>query len=966
MDFEDLFEKYQNLLAENKTLKEENEALKAKLGINVKKGFDQDQGNANNFTLELVAQESPCKIQLSALKDFANTADKISLFMSLFKGRDDVYAKRWQSKDGRSGYAPVCLNEWKSGLCRKPKIKCFDCPHKSYDVLDEKVIEAHLRGDIVAGIYPMCQDDTCHFLAIDFDDDGWQKDISTLKEVCFTFDIPVAIERSRSGSGAHAWFFFENLIPANLARKLGSALLTYSMGRRHEITFKSYDRFFPSQDTMPKGGFGNLIALPLQKKVRDSGNSIFIDEKFNPFEDQWMFLANIRKLSEDEITALIPKLCRGNEMGTLKEADEERIKPWEKDQLKWLKADFPKEVKIVKANMIYIEKSSISQKGLNVLKRLAAFKNPEFYKAQAMRMPTYNKSRIISCADETPDYLCLPRGCESDVISVLAEAGAEAIWTDNTNPGRHIKVDFIGTLREEQQLAAEEMLKYENGVLSATTAFGKTVIAAKLIAERKINTLILVHRQQLLSQWVAKLTEFLKIDEELPVLEKKRGRKKQQSLIGQIGAGKNNPSSIIDIAIMQSLSSGGEVKEWIKNYGMVIVDECHHVPAFSFEQILKNVYAKYVYGLTATPARQDGHHPIIFMHCGPIRYKVDAKKQAEKRPFEHYVIPRFTSFRMPFEAERKEISIQELYSEIVVDEFRNQLIVDDVINAFQNGRNSLVLTERIAHVAELAEKLGENIPGVIALTGGMGTKVTRDIWTRISETPADKQLTLIATGKYIGEGFDEARLDTLFLAMPISWKGTLQQYAGRLHRLFENKSDAQIYDYADIHVRVLEKMYNKRLAGYASIGYKTKTGLFTDESVDVIFDNNNFLPVYKNDLVNATREILIVSPFVTKRRALQMLELLSVALDQKVKVTIMTRPATDFKDKPAVEDTLSVLKTAGVNLVCKSNIHQKYAVIDQRIVWYGSINLLSFGRAEESIMRLNSPNIANELMRNID
>jgi hypothetical protein len=254
MDFEDLFEKYKNLLAENKILKEENEALKAKLGLNVKKGFDQDQGNANNFTLELVAQESPCKIQLPALKDFANPSDKISLFMSLFKGRNDVYAKRWQSKDGRSGYAPVCLNEWKSGLCRKPKIKCFDCPHKSYDVLDKKVIEAHLRGDIVAGIYPMCQDDTCHFLAIDFDDDGWQKDISTLKEVCFTFDIPVAIERSRSGNGAHAWFFFENLIPANLARKLGSALLTYSMGRRHEITFKSYDRFFPSQDTMLASG----------------------------------------------------------------------------------------------------------------------------------------------------------------------------------------------------------------------------------------------------------------------------------------------------------------------------------------------------------------------------------------------------------------------------------------------------------------------------------------------------------------------------------------------------------------------------------------------------------------------------------------------------------------------------------------------------------------------------------------
>jgi superfamily II DNA or RNA helicase len=974
MDFEDLFEKYQKLLAENKILKEENEALKARLGLHIKRDSDQDQGTANNLLLELVAKESPSEIHcqnkieqvVATPCSITNSAEKISLFMSLFKGRDDIYAKRWQSKDSRSGYAPACLNEWKSGLCRKPVVKCFDCPHKSYDVLDEKIIETHLRGDIVAGLYPMCQDDTCHILAIDFDDDGWQKDISTLREVCSTFDVPIAIERSRSGSGAHAWFFFKDRITAHLARKFGASLLTYSMSRRHEITFQSYDRFFPSQDTMPKGGFGNLIALPLQKKAREDGNSIFIDEKFSPYADQWEFLSKIRKLSEDEISTLIPRLCKGNELGTLQEADEELVKPWEKQQLKWSKTDFPMEVKIVKANMIYIEKTGISQKGLNILKRLAAFKNPEFYKAQAMRMPTYNKPRIISCADETPDYICLPRGCESDVLNVLADAGVEATWSDNTNPGRHIKVEFLGTLREEQQLAAKEMLKKEDGVLAATTAFGKTVIAAELIAKRKVNTLILVHRQQLLSQWAARLTEFLKIDEELPVLAKKRGRKKKQSLIGQIGAGQNNHGGIIDIAIMQSLSSGGEVKEWIKNYGMVIVDECHHVPAFSFEQILKNVHARYVYGLTATPARRDGHHPIVFMHCGPIRYSVDAKKQAEKRPFEHYVIPRFTGFRMPFEKDEKEISIQGLYSKIVTDEFRNQLIADDVISAFKNGRNSLVLTERTSHVAELTKKLSESIPDVIVLTGGMGAKETRELLARITKTQSDKQLTLVATGKYIGEGFDEAKLDTLFLAMPISWRGTLQQYAGRLHRLFENKSEVQIYDYADIHVRMLEKMYNKRLTGYASIGYKAKAGSLVDESVDIIFDNNNFLPVYKNDLVNAVREILIVSPFVTKRRALQMLEFMNVALDHKVKVTIITRPAIDFKDKPAVEDIMGLLKASGVNLVCKSNIHQKFAVIDQKIVWYGSINLLSFGRAEESIMRLNSSNIANELTRSIN
>ena len=512
----------------------------------------------------------------------------------------------------------------------------------------------------------------------------------------------------------------------------------------------------------------------------------------------------------------------------------------------------------------------------------------------------------------------------------------------------------------------DEMLKHENGVLAATTAFGKTVIAARLISERKINTLILVHRQQLLSQWAAKMQEFLEIDEDLPVLVKKRGRKKQQSLIGQIGAGKNNPNGIIDVAVMQSLNNDGEVKEIVKNYGMVIVDECHHVPAFSFEQILKSVTAKYVYGLTATPARRDGRHPMIFMHCGPIRYRVDARKQAEKRPFEHYVIPRFTSFRVPMETDENDLSIQELYSEIAANELRNQLIADDVIKNYEDGRNSLVLTERTAHVELLAKKLIERIPDVITLIGGRAAKAKKEALSRISEGAADRQLTLIATGKYIGEGFDEARLDTLFLAMPISWKGTLQQYAGRLHRLYESKREVQIYDYVDIHVKMLGKMYSKRLAGYASIGYKAKAGSLSDESIDIIFDNHTFLPVYQNDLMNARREIVIVSPFITKRRVLQLLPILRIALEKGIKVVVVTRPVTDFKDNQALEEIFNLLQKAGITLVYKSRIHQKFAVFDQLIVWYGSINLLSFGRSEESIMRLETLNIANELMRSIE
>ncbi len=434
-----------------------------------------------------------------------------------------------------------------------------------------------------------------------------------------------------------------------------------------------------------------------------------------------------------------------------------------------------------------------------------------------------------------------------------------------------------------------------------------------------------------------------------------------------MGAGKQALNGVIDIAVMQSLNRMGEVKECVKDYSMVIVDECHHVSAFSFETILKNVNAKYVYGLTATPTRKDGHHPIIFMQCGVSRYRDDAKTQAEKRPFDHFIIPRFTFFNTPLDKEDKDIAIHELYAGIIENEMRNQLIIDDVVQCHKNGRNCLVLTERTTDVELLTNELSKRIPDVISLTGGMGVKGTRETMARISEIPKDKSLTLVATGRYIGEGFDEPRLDTLFLAMPISWKGTLQQYGGRLHRLFETKKEALIYDYVDVRVRMLEKMYNKRLAGYASIGYKAKGENIAPESTDIIFDKTNFLPVYSNDIISASREILIVSPFVTKRRALQMMQNLKTGLLQGAKVIVVTRPAEDFKDKDlaAWQATLDFLRSSGVVVVFKSNIHQKFAVMDEKIVWYGSINLLSYGSAEESIMRLESSNIANELIRSI-
>jgi superfamily II DNA or RNA helicase len=972
MDYKELLERYNILLEEISRLKKENSQLKAQLGL-TRSELPRNTASAIKTGKNILDDESTDRNCFSDVDSTSDALSKIRLFMSLFKGRDDVYAKRWENKSkGTSGYSPVCLNQWQPEVCGKPKISCSKCKYKLYAALDEDVIENHLRGNIVVGIYPMLPDETCCFLAMDFDETDWQKDISVLRDVCIEFNIPFAVERSRSGKGAHVWFFFENRLSAALARKFGTALLTCSMGRRHEIRFKSYDRLFPSQDTLPKGGLGNLIALPLQKTARENTNSEFIDENFKSYCDQWAFLSTIQKISLSRLEDLISELCPGHELGILK-IDEEEEKPWEthKVKIELQQKDFPKRIDIIKANMLFIPKAAISQRALNRLKRLASFKNPMFYKQQAMRLPTYGHPRVISCADETKDYLCLPRGCEPELSYELEKLKIDIRFIDKTYGGKRIDVEFNGQLRDEQPLALNYLLHHDAGILSGTTAFGKTIVAIKLIAEKKVNTLILVDKVTLLSQWKERLSEFLVVNEPLPAqpanIGKKRGRQKKISVIGQLGAGKNTLSGIVDIAVMQSLSRQGEVKECVNNYGMIIADECHHASAFTYEQILKTTNAKYIYGLTATPTRKDGHHPILFMHCGPIRYRDNPRKQAENRPFDHYIVPRFTSLRVPLDSDEKDVSIQELYAEIMDNDFRNQQIIEDVLKNYHQGRNCIVLSLRTAHVELLAKKLKEEVPDVITLMGGMGKKSTQKAFQCLTDIPDDKNIILVATGHFIGEGFDEPRLDTLFLAMPISWKGTLQQYAGRLHRLFKTKKEVRIYDYVDIQVKMLEKMYQKRLNGYASMGYKAKVEETMDASLDIIFNKDNFLPVFSQDIVAAKKEILIVSPFVRKRRTHQMIQHLKISTGKNIRVIVVTRPKEDFmaKDHGTLQRTLSLLTINGVNIVFKSNIHQKFAVMDQKIVWYGSINLLSYGSAQESIMRIESSNIANELMKSI-
>jgi superfamily II DNA or RNA helicase len=659
----------------------------------------------------------------------------------------------------------------------------------------------------------MLLDESCHFLAVDFDGDSWADDAVAFLATCREKEIPAALERSRSGNGGHVWFFFTEAVSATLARKLGSYILTETMERRPQTTFDSYDRFFPNQNTLPRGGFGNLIALPLQKDPRGAGNSVFIDLDLQPYPDQWACLDSIQRVSKQQLGDVVEDAeLMGRVLGIrmAPSEDDEEPEPWKapplRRQARKLEGKMPKALKIVLADQLYFAKSDLIPSLHNALARLAAFQNPEFYKAQAMRLPTYEKPRIIACAEDHSEHLALPRGCLDEVLPLLTELKIPPEIDDQRNSGKRAVFTFQGTLRPEQERASQAMLAHDTGVLAATTAFGKTVLAAQLIAARGVNTLILVHRQQLMDQWVERLVQFLG-------LEKKE--------IGRLGAGRKRLTGRIDVALIQSLVRKGEVKDLVADYGHVIIDECHHLSARSFELAARRAKARYVLGLSATVTRKDGHHPIIFMQCGPVRYRVDAKEQATARPFSHEVLVRPTNLQFPAELEEDpRLAFQQLCDLLYQDPARNQLIAGEILTALRSGRSPLVLTERTEHIEILSRLLEPEVTHLIVLKGGLSKKELKDALEKIATIPEPEPRLIIATGKFIGEGFDDSRLNTLFLTMPVSWKGTIAQYVGRLHRLHEGKNLVQVYDYADLNIPMLSRMFDRRCTGYEAVGYR--------------------------------------------------------------------------------------------------------------------------------------------------
>lgn len=954
----DIQEKYNHLLLQNEALRQENEELKLLLHAH---GIEYKPKHAE----EKDAAYSPCTFPSVKL----SIEERVTLFHSLFKGREDVFARRWFSKTtGKSGYQPVCINEWRRGVCDKKKFKCADCPNRHFAPLTYQYLYRHLEGkdenccDVV-GLYAIMPDNNCAFLCADFDDKsckhGYKDDVLAFVGVCKEWNIPYAIERSRSGNGAHIWIFFEEPIPAFKARRLGNAILTEAMRHNGRMSFNSYDRFFPNQDRMPEGGFGNLVALPLQGQARKRRNSVFVDDDFLVYKDQWAFLYNINKVKDTEVDMLL-NLHVCEELGALTTSSES--KPWVTPITQDIsKGDFYSEIEITKADKIYIPLKAVSAKVLNHLKRIASFKNPEFYSKQSLRLSTYSTPRIISCFDITDDYLAMPRGCEDAILSFLNENGVKYNIVDETNHGTPISVSFQGKEREEQLAAINALLMHNNGVLHATTAFGKTVTAAAIIARKKVNTLILVHSKSLLAQWHERLTEFLGIDYVEPPAPKKRGRRKKFSTIGCLDSTGNSLHGIVDVALIQSCLDGDSVKPFVENYGMVIVDECHHVSSITFENVLKGVKAHTVYGLTATPIRKDGHQPVIFMQCGPIRFSADAKSQIAKQSFERYLIPRFTSFRSITDDKQ---SITTLYQLLSEDEIRNTLIVKDVFKAVEAGRTPIILTNRTAHVTKLAEKLRDKVKNVITLTGTGSTKEKREMQQHLQEISREEPLVIVATGKYVGEGFDYPRLDTLFLALPISWKGLIAQYAGRLHRENEGKKDVRIYDYIDIHEPVCDNMYRKRLKGYASIGYKIisrHSPTLFDNVKDIgipvckeqIFNGRTFFRPYSSSIGDAKRSIVVSSPKLYRIEHNVLVNQLNELAHIGIEVLIITT-ASNPETEHLLQRGLSVRILPEVKL-CTT-------IIDKDIVWYGAINALGYATEEDNVIKVVDNKLANELL----
>ena len=919
----------------------------------------------------------------------AITENMANQFFSMFWGRQDVYAKRSVNKEtGKAAYYPQCNNFWTNVCHKKIKdgINCKDCKNRSYKTITKKDILNHLQGNAynasdVIGVYPLLSNGTCRFMVFDFDnhdknaeekdfansDDTWVEEVESMREICVLNGIEPLVERSRSGRGAHVWIFFDKPIDASFVRKFGFALLDKGAEQINLKSFKYYDRMLPAQDSLPEdSAVGNLIALPLQGKALQDGNSAFIDGNWNAYPNQWETLFNKPRLSQEFLEEKIKEWSNIIDDIAANAAESDREKPWNRMR-HFNKNDVEGKLHIILSNGIYVDNTNLKAAMQNRIRRMAAISNPVFYKNQAIGTSNYDTARWIYLGkDHLSGYIQIPRGLQDELWENIKQADIDYEMEDERQQGRKINVDFKGELRPEQDKALKELIRYDNGILHAATAFGKTVVSSAIIAQKKINTLIILESSALIEQWKEALEKFLNINEGLPTYETKTGRvRKRKSLIGTLQGAHDSMTGIIDIAMAGSLCKNGKYHKMMNEYGLVLIDECHHSASETIANVLKEVKATYVYGVTATPKRGDGLEKINYMLIGPIRYSYTTKEKAKEQGIQHLVYPRFTRTVPPRGVITDKMHPNEAYEIIHNNDVRDEQIIEDVKNCVAAGRTPVVLSRYKDHSEKFYERLKNYADHVFLMTGNNSKKEHRKILEQMHQVDKNESLILIATGSLVGEGFDFPRLDTLFMATPVSFRGVVEQYAGRLNRDYAGKENVIIYDYVDNHIPMFNNMYMKRLKAYKQIGYEFGDGLQTvKQTVNAIYDGNNYSENYHKDLLDSNKNIIISSPVISGSKVYELINMLKEKQMSGVQVTIVTwtPDSYGFGDAAYWMQLHEDMRRAGFYIRTVEEYCDRFAVIDQEVVWYGNINLLAKDKVDDSIMRVRSKGIAGELM----
>ena len=909
------------------------------------------------------------------------TEEMANQYFAMFWGRTDVYAKR--SRNG--GYFPQCDNRWNDRLCPKQrgeKMRCEDCENTKWTKLTAKKIVEHLvgykeDGSDVLGVYPLLPDGTCRFIVFDFDNhekgaevtdfanvtEEWHKEVDALRLICEKNGITPLVERSRSGRGAHVWIFFKRPISASLARNFGFLLLDRGQYSINVKSFKYYDRLYPCQDVA--SSIGNLIALPLQGQALKNGNSAFVDSNWNAYPDQWDILLNhATKLSIEDIEGFMKKWkAEISETTGVVAADVvDRPKPWKKKQA-FNKSDVVGKLHIVLGDGVYVDTLNLMPRIQNQIRSLAAFDNPIFYKNKRLGYSNYYNFSAVYMGQDIDGYIRIPRGLREQLISNCNEANIEYDIKDHREKGRPIRVSFNGDLRTGQDLAVDRMLQYDHGVLSATTAFGKTVVCSYLISQRKVNTLILLQSKDLLEQWVEELNKFLIINEEPPIYKTKTGREKRRdSVIGVLTGNKNTLTGIIDVAMVGSMYGKGNFNEFINSYGLVIMDECHHCGSNTSVEVMQKVNARYVYGVSATLKRGDNLEKIIHMLLGPIRHSYTAKERAEAQGIGHFVYPRFTRV---IDTNETKTDINGAYNLISNNHVRNEMIAEDTKLAIAKGRTPVILTRYKEQARNLYDNLSTAADYVFLLYGDNSDKENTEIRRKLKDVPDDKSIILIATGQKIGEGFDFPRLDTLMLAAPVSFAGRLEQYVGRLHRDYEGKKDVVVYDYIDSHLRVFDNMYSKRLRTYKRLGYSVISNMnLNKQTANAIYDSGNYSDIFEQDLVEAEKNIIISSPQITQDRIDRMIYVTKQRVEAGCKITIITinPEGTTYGSSAHYYEMVKQMEESGIQVILKDEVNECFAIIDDELVWHGGMNLLGKEDVWDNLMRIKSASVAEELL----